>query len=190
MSVRILLLAFTFALTACGRGDQVVVIAEPVIPDDSLIEPPRPRAALPVLTEAAVAKRAKLLETAETDRLRPLARIADAEPGFVSNIGEQAHFTYWNLLRRIGVDPNTKLIELFAEPHAAKQVGGETWYIWPDLAALSAEELIPERLDFQDRARLMELVGEDGIARIREGSPYPWNAHSNRRRWALGIFHL
>ncbi|MEE9381162.1 MAG: hypothetical protein V3V03_07140 [Hyphomonadaceae bacterium] len=190
MSVRILLLAFTLFLTACGRDDGAEVIAEPVIPDDSLIEPPA-RAALPVLTEAAVAKRAKLLETAETDRLRPLARIADAEPGFVSNIGEQAHFTYWNLLRRIGVDPNTKLIELFAEPHAAKQVGEETWYIWPDLAALSAEELIPERLDFQDRARLMELVGEDGIARIREGSPYPGmrTAIAEDGRWVYFIYN-
>ena len=190
MNMRIFLLVAALMLTACGRADGPEIIAEPIVPDESLIEPPA-RAALPVLTEAAIEKRAKLLAIAEMDRLRPLARIADTEPGFVSNIGGQAHFTYWNLLRRIGVDPNTKLIALFAEPHAAKQVGEETWYIWPDLAALAPEDLIPEKLDFQDRARLMELVGEDAIARIREGSPYPGmrTAIAEDGRWVYFIYN-
>ena len=32
---------------------------------------------------------------------------------------------------------------------------------------------MPERLSFADRARLLDLVGETGIARIRQGQGYP-----------------
>ena len=34
-------------------------------------------------------------------------------------------------------------------------------------------DLIPEKLSFQDRRRLEELIGADGIARIRAGEGYP-----------------
>jgi len=62
---------------------------------------------------------------------------------------------------------------LLAGPYGTRNVGDETWYIWPDLAAKSPSELVPERLSFSDRARLFDLVGEQGIARIRSGQGYP-----------------
>jgi hypothetical protein len=58
-------------------------------------------------------------------------------------------------------------------PYGTRQVGTQTWYIWPDFAALEADELLPEKLNFTDRARLRDLVGDPGLARIREGQGYP-----------------
>ena len=57
--------------------------------------------------------------------------------------------------------------------NSARQVGNQTWYIWPDFAALDAEDLLPEKLNFTDRARLGALVGEVGLERIRAGEAYP-----------------
>lgn len=177
-------------LVACGKGEAPVEVPLTVIPDESLREVPS-RPELVVLSEAADAKRLHLTEAAETGRMTPLARIADREAGFVSNIGGQTHITYWTLLRRTGADPGATLAALFSQPHAVKAVGDETWYIWPDLAALAPEDLIPEKLDFQDRARLLELVGEDGIARIRDGHPYPGlrTAIAEDGRWVYFIYN-
>ncbi|MEL6258128.1 MAG: hypothetical protein AAFQ67_03615 [Pseudomonadota bacterium] len=127
----------------------------------------------PELTEAAQAKVDIIVEAAKRDRLRAFSRLAEKEPGFSSNFADEAHYTHWDLLRRTGVDPLAKVQNVLAEPHAAVQVGDETWFVWPDLAARDPEELLPEKLSFRDRARLLELVGEPGLDRIRAGEPYP-----------------
>ena len=177
-------------LTGCGNGEGPLAAPESIVPDASLREAPS-RPELVALSEAAEAKRMRLYEAAETGRMTPLARIANAEPGFISNIGGETHISYWTLLRRTGADPGGTLLALFSQPHAVKVVGDETWYIWPDLAALAPEDLIPEKLDFQDRARLLELVGEDGIARIRAGNPYPGlrTAIAEDGRWVYFIYN-
>ena len=187
---RPLVLVFGLLLAACGNGEASIEVPPTVIPDESLREAPS-RPEIAALSEAAEAKRLRLSEAAETGRMTPLARIANAEPGFISNIGGETHISYWTLLRRAGADPGGTLLALFSQPHAVKEVGDETWYVWPDLAALTPEDLIPEKLDFQDRARLLELVGEDGIARIRAGNPYPGlrTAIAEDGRWVYFIYN-
>ncbi len=53
-----------------------------------------------------------------------------------------------------------------------REVDGVKWYVWPDLAAKNAEDLIPKAV-LPRRKRLQDLVGEDGIAKIRDGKGYP-----------------
>ena len=100
-------------------------------------------------------------------------RLADAEPNFVSNFAGDSHNVHWDLLLRTGCDPLAILCGLLDGPYGTRRVGDQTWYIWPDLAALSAEDLLPEKLTFTDRARLLELVGEPGLERVRAGEGYP-----------------
>jgi len=76
------------------------------------------------------------------------------------------------LLRRTGFDPLLRLGALLDDPYQTRQVGDETWYIWPDFAAMDADELVLERLNFTDRARLRALVGDPGLDRIRDGQGY------------------
>lgn len=142
------------------------------LPDETLMETPPPPPA-PELPAAVIDTREAILDAARAGSLRRLSRLAEAQPAFLSNFGDVPHGRHWDLMRRTGFDPNRTLVELFEKPHAAKQVGDETWYIWPDLAARSSAELQPERLSFRDKARLETLVGEAGIAAIRGGSPYP-----------------
>lgn len=131
-------------------------------------------AALPTeLTEAAQATYDRVLEAAESGSQRQLARLADEFPGFQSNFGGGKHFDYWYMRRRMGADPNVALVELLAEPYGVKRVGGEVWYIWPDLAAIDVRDFDIERLRFKDRARLVDLIGEDGIAAMTRGQAYP-----------------
>ena len=58
-----------------------------------------------------------------------------------------------------------------------------------DLAARDASDLIPEKLSFQDRRRLMELIGEEGIERIRQGEGYPGmrTAIAGNGRWVYFV---
>jgi len=157
-------------LAACdGPGPDT---RQPPAPDEVLFEaaPPAPP---PPLPEAVARTRQELLEIAARDSVRRLARRADAEPVFISNLGGDDHFRHWDLMRRTGFDPNSKLISLLNEPHGTRVIGAETWYIWPDLAARSAEELAPGRLSFRDAARLEALVGREGIAQIERGMSYP-----------------
>ena len=160
----------TVTLGACGAaapGDDVRSG-----PDQTLTElPSRPEP--PPLNAAVISTRDEIRGLATAMRLRGLARLADRSDGFVSNFAGDSHYNHWLLLRSTGVDPLAQLLTLLDAPHATKQVGEEIWYIWPDLAALGPDALIPERLGFQDRARLQALVGEEGIARIRDGSAYP-----------------
>ncbi len=92
---------------------------------------------------------------------------------FVSNTGDQEHLQFWDLLRRTGVDPNRRLQDLFDLPPGERTVDGIVWYVWPDLAARDAADLVPERLTFEERRRLEDLIGEGGVAKIRDGQGYP-----------------
>ena len=125
------------------------------------------------LTKQASEKIELLRDILQRNSLRRLALQANSEPAFVSNFANQSHRVHWDLLRRTGFDPLMQLERLLEGPYGTRQVGDEIWYIWPDLAALDAEALEPERLSFSDRARLRELVGEPGIVRIRDGQAYP-----------------
>lgn len=173
---------------ACGRPE-----TQPPkpIPEDTLLEPPV-QVSPPELTDAVATTVAELRDIAGKGRLRALARRADAEEGFLSNFGGERHLTHWDILRRTGVDPNAKLIELLDEPYALQRVGEETWYVWPDLAAKRPEELIPEKLSFKDRARLNDLVGEVGVEQVRSGSGYPGfrTAMSEDGRWLYFVHEV
>ncbi|MEM9739077.1 MAG: hypothetical protein AAF829_04350 [Pseudomonadota bacterium] len=167
-------LSFLLILMAglCACSPSAPAVPESDTPDEILfeVEPPvRP----PTLPEAVVETRQQLLDIAERNSIRRLARKADEEPVFLSNLGGDDHYRHWDLMRRTGFDPNTQLIELLNEPYGIRLVGSETWYIWPDLAARPAGALAPERLSFHDAARLKELVGEQGLAQIEAGQSYP-----------------
>lgn len=125
------------------------------------------------LTEEAKTTVGRLREIIETNSLYRLSRYADSQPGFISNFAGASHRAHWDLLRRTGFDPILRMEDLLDGPYGTRTVGGETWYVWPDLAALDASDLRPERLNFRQRARLEELVGETGIEKIRQGSGYP-----------------
>ncbi|MEO0982108.1 MAG: hypothetical protein AAFX03_05600 [Pseudomonadota bacterium] len=164
---------FAAALVAAGCQEAAEPASpERALPSETLVElPATPEpAALPV---AVVAKLEEIRDLAERGQLRRLSRLAEREPGFKSNFGGERHYDHWILLRRTGVDPLAKLTALLDEPHADILVGDETWHVWPDLAARDPEDLLPERLSFRDRARLLDLIGETGLDRIRAGEPYP-----------------
>lgn len=144
----------------------------PPPPDETLLEP-RTRPAPPALPEPVVETRQAILAAAEAGSLRRLSRLADAEPAFISNLGGADHYAHWDLMRRTGFDPNLHLIELFKQPYDTRRVGEETWFVWPDLAARDPEALAPGRLSFRERARLRELLGDDGVAALGRGEPWP-----------------
>lgn len=154
---------------ACGREPEVEA---PVVPDESLTQ--IPKAAEPIkVSEPAEATRAEILRYANAGALRNLSRVAGRTEHFIASHAGDDPYLYWDLMRRTGSDPTVMLRELFEEAPGVREVDGETWYIWPDLAARSPEELIPEKLNFQERARLKELIGEVGIERLRAGEAYP-----------------
>lgn len=157
-------------LSACGEAPPA---PEPrSAPDETLLETPS-IPALPALAGPVVQAMADINEITRQNSLRRFAQYADASEGFASNFAGSSHFEHWSLIRRTGVDPLREIESLFREPHAVKTVGEEVWYIWPDLAAKSPEDLLPERLSFRDRARLETLIGEAGIAKVRAGGAYP-----------------
>ena len=163
------LLAGACVLTACfGQPEEPV---RPV-PDPSLTQPPQEAPEVSLTSEVENARDA-LIRYANAGSLRGLSRTAAETDNFLSNFGGQDHLEFWNLMRRIGIDPNVKLRELFQLPVGVREVDGERWYVWPDLAARDAADLIPEKLTFKERARLKALIGEEGIARIRAGEGYP-----------------
>lgn len=146
----------------------------------------------PELDEAVIETRTRILETTKRDSLRAFSRLADASDGFVSNFSDSNHHGHWSLLRRTGVDPLRQIEHLFGLQHGQRTVGSEVWYIWPDFAAMTPEELLPERLGFQDRARLLELVGEAGIEDIRQGATYMGirTAISAKGRWVYYLHDI
>jgi len=156
-----------------------------------LTSPPEKAAPTPFTPEVQ-AMINELLRITKNGQITPIIREAERQEGFQSNFGGQPVSEHWRLLRRIGVDPPTKLREVLAQPYATKQVGDEIWYIWPDFAALSSEDLIPAKLNFQDRARLRALVGEAGIAKILDGDTYPGvrTAIADDGRWVYFIHNV
>lgn len=162
-----------FLLAACGGEAsspkmRVAVSAAPAIM--SLEPEVKPQVVLP---DEVNAKISEIRTVLDRDSLNRLVRLAETEENFVSNFAGESHKVHWDLLRRTGFDPLHRLEDLLDGPYGTRQVGQQTWYIWPDFAALDADDLMPEKLDFADRARLAELVGEPGLARIREGQDYP-----------------
>ncbi len=170
-----LLLGACLGLAACGEPDagtpivRITVDAAPaaIMPVEAQVD------TVIALSEAAESKIADIRVVLARNSLARLVRLADAESSFISNFSGESNRVHWDLLRRTGFDPLAQLEILLDGPYATRTVGDEVWYIWPDLAALDAEELVPERLSFSDRARLHDLVGETGIARIRAGQGYP-----------------
>ena len=158
---------------ACGGSDgspkvRLEVEAAPAVTAPVVVETARAP-----LTEPVETKIAAIRDVLTRDSLSRLVRLAEAEQSFVSNFAGESHRVHWDLLRRTGFDPLAKLGGLLDGPYGTRQVGDQTWYIWPDFAALEADELLPEKLTFTDRARLRDLVGEPGLARIRAGEDYP-----------------
>lgn len=162
-------------LAACGSDDGSPVVRLEVEAAPAVTVPVEVEAETEIapLTEAVDTKIAAIRDVLERDSLSRLVRLANAEENFVSNFAGEPHRVHWDLLRRTGFDPLAKLGSLLDGPYGTRQVGDQTWYIWPDFAALEADQLLPEKLTFTDRARLRDLVGEPGLARIRDGEAYP-----------------
>ena len=155
-------------VAACSPAPQ-----EPVYPPESLSQDPQ--APEPVeIPEAVAATQDEMLKYARRGSLSGLSRMARE---------------YWDLMRRIGVDPNRKLRALMDLPVGVREVDGVKWYVWPDLAAKPAADLIPEKLSFRDRKRLQDLVGDDGIEKIRAGKGYPGmrTAITENGRWVYFV---
>jgi len=192
MSWRSLRLAFgCLAAAACGPSEPPEDIKKVTVNVHTPAED-YDRDAEDEITAEFVDKVARLLRITSSGRLTPLIREAERYGDFQSNFGNQSHSRHWFLLRRVGVDPVRSLRETLNQPYGMKRVGNENWFIWPDFAAKAPEELIPESLSFQDRARLRELVGDEGIGRIRSGEPYPGVrlAISETGRWVYFIHDI
>lgn len=166
-------LSLILPLTACGDGDGTPRVRVAVEAAPAVTAPVISEETITPLTEPAETKISDIRDILERNSLARLVRLANAEENFVSNFAGESHRVHWDLLRRTGFDPLMRLEALLDGPYGTRQVGDQVWYVWPDFAALEAEDLMPERLDFTDRARLRELVGETGLARIRAGESYP-----------------
>lgn len=166
-------LSLILPLTACGDGDGTPRVRVAVEAAPAVTAPVMSEETITPLTEPAETKISDIRDILERNSLARLVRLANAEENFVSNFAGESHRVHWDLLRRTGFDPLMRLEALLDGPYETRQVGDQVWYVWPDFAALEAEDLLPEKLDFTDRARLRELVGETGLARIRAGESYP-----------------
>ena len=161
-------------LTAgCDLSDEIEARRAPA--EDSVPDAPAPVLNMEVepLPEAVIEQRDALLAVLERDSVRRLARYAEQFEGFRSNYGDLSHYEHWYLLRRAGIDPVSATLQIFEEPYAVKDFGAEKYFIWPDFAARTNEELQHDRLSFSERARILTLIGEDGLERIRNGESYP-----------------
>ena len=159
-------------LTACGNANGSPKVRVEVAAAPAAIAAAEPETAIVPLTPEVDAKIAQIRAVLERNSLTRLVRLAQAEENFVSNFADESHRVHWDLLRRTGFDPLLRLGALLDDPYQTRQVGDETWYIWPDFAAMDADELVLERLNFTDRARLRALVGDPGLDSIRDGQGY------------------
>lgn len=171
------ILASLFGLASCDLSDRIdpqrPEVVEPV-PESDLAEAPAIESAdVDALPDAVAAKRDQILETADMDSIRRLVYLADDYDGFRSNYGDIAHYDHWYILKRAGIDPIVAVREILSEPYGVKDFGAEKYYIWPAFASRRPEDLDFSRLTFAERARLQELIGDDGIARVEAGEPYP-----------------
>lgn len=160
-------------LTACGSDDGTPRMRVAVDAAPAVTAPIEAEQTLRPLTPEVEEKIAEIRDVLERNSMSRLVRLANAEDSFISNFAGESHRVHWDLLRRTGFDPLLRLGALLDGPYGTLQVGDQTWYVWPDFAALETEDLVPARLDFADRARLRELVGEIGLERIRAGETYP-----------------
>ncbi|MCA8900798.1 MAG: hypothetical protein KDA53_06060 [Hyphomonas sp.] len=186
-SPRLAAALLALGLAACSPPAE----ERPPLPPENMTRDPEVPAPVAV-PEAVTEMREQILVQARKGSLSGLSRLARNNPGFISNLDGSPDREYWDLMRRIGIDPNLKLRALFDLPAGVREVDGETWYVWPDLAAKNASDLIPEKLSFKDRKRLKDLVGEDGITRIRAGEAYPGmrTAISEDGRWVYFVLGL
>ncbi|MEM1147814.1 MAG: hypothetical protein AAGA72_01960 [Pseudomonadota bacterium] len=159
-------------LTACGNANGSPKVRVEVAAAPAAIATAEPETAIVPPTPEVDAKITQIRAVLERNSLTRLVRLAQAEENFVSNFADESHRVHWDLLRRTGFDPLLRLGALLDDPYQTRQVGDETWYIWPDFAAMDADQLVLERLNFTDRARLRELVGDPGLDRIRDGQGY------------------
>ena len=171
------ILASLFGLASCDLSDRIdpqrPEVVEPV-PESDLAEAPAIESAdVDALPDAVAAKRDQILETADMDSIRRLVYLADDYDGFRSNYGDIAHYDHWYILKRAGIDPIVAVREILSEPYGVKDFGAEKYYIGPAFASRRPEDLDFSRLTFAERARLQELIGDDGIARVEAGEPYP-----------------
>ena len=171
------ILVSLFGLASCDLSDRIdpqrPEVVEPV-PEADLAEAPAIESAdVDALPDAVAAKRDQILETADLDSIRRLVYLADDFDGFRSNYGDIAHYDHWYILKRAGIDPIVAVREILSEPYGVKDFGAEKYYIWPAFASRRPEDLDFSRLTFAERARLQELIGDDGIARVEAGEPYP-----------------
>ena len=164
-------LLLALCVASCGQADAPRPDRPPP-PDETLLEP-RLRAAPPELPAPVLETQETILNAARAGSLRRLSRFAASQPNFISNLGSTDHFVHWDLMRRTGFDPNRHLIDLFEQPYDIRQVGDEIWFVWPDLAARDAEELAPGRLSFREQARLLDLLGEEGVEALARGETWP-----------------
>lgn len=178
-----------FLLVACGAPAEPP--APPAVPSPTLTERPV-RAAPPVLPDAVKETRDEILALTARDSLRAFSRYAENTESFISNFEGSEHFNHWSLMRRTGVDPMRQIEGLFEDRHGVRQVGEELWYIWPDFAAVDPSDLKLERLDFRDRARLIDIIGEEGVEAVQSGAPYPGirTAISETGRWVYYLHEI
>ena len=158
-------------LSGCDLSGHITPEEEPItVPVEPVAEVKTADEALP---EAVAAKRDQILETLELNSVWRLARFADQEEDFRSNYGALSHYDHWYILRRAGISPIEKTKQVLEQPYGVKDFGAERFYIWPYFATRAPEELDMSRLSFTERTVLVDLIGEDGIARLEAGEPYP-----------------
>lgn len=166
-------IGLSVVLAACGGDDGTPRVRVAVDAAPAVTAPIEVEQTLRPLTPEVEAKVVEIRAVLERNSMSRLVRLANAEDSFISNFAGESHRVHWDLLRRTGFDPLLRLGALLDGPYGTLQVGDQTWYVWPDFAALETEDLVPARLDFADRARLRELVGDVGLERIRAGESYP-----------------
>ncbi|MEO0466106.1 MAG: hypothetical protein AAF216_06150 [Pseudomonadota bacterium] len=141
-------------------------------PNDQLIEPRVASAEIPISAPVQMTL-AELQRIIEADSIRQLARFADAQPGFRSNLGDDNTFRHWDLMRRTGFNPTAQLQAVLEEPYGTGKINGVTWYYWPYLAAYSSGRISTERITPVERADIVRLIGVTGLASLDGTKTYP-----------------
>ena len=171
----VLFSALMAMIASCDLSDEIDerrAEATPT-PAEEITELPEESSDMEALPEAVAAKRDEILSVLERDSVRQMVYLADDYEDFRSNYGDLSHYEHWYILRRAGIDPVAATQQILNEPYGVKDFGVEIYYIWPAFAARTPEELSNDRLTFSERARLLDLIGEDGIARLAAGESYP-----------------
>lgn len=169
-------LAALACLQACDLSDKIDTQRPKAAEETALAEVEQPTEEstdIEALPEAVAAKRDEILAVLDNDSIRRLVNLANKYEGFRSNYGDIRHYDHWYILKRAGIDPIIATRKILSEPYGVKDFGAEKYYIWPAFAARQPEELDFGRLSFSERARLQDLIGEDGIERLKKGEAYP-----------------